>query len=64
MKHILELKLYLITDASPSHRGIPERRMIKAEIDGMLAAEFCKDLLAPVNAAYEDEKARILGKVG
>ena len=38
--------------------------MIKAEIDGILAAEFCKDLLAPVNAAYEDEKARILGTVG
>lgn len=38
--------------------------MVKAEIDGILAAEFCQDLLAPVNAAYEDEKARILGDVG
>ena len=38
--------------------------MVKAEIDGILAAEFCQDLLAPVNAAYEDEKARILGEVG
>ena len=37
--------------------------MVKAEIDGILAAEFCQDLLAPVNAAYEDEKARILGDV-
>ena len=35
--------------------------MVKAEIDGILAEEFCKDLLAPVNAAYEDEKARIYG---
>ena len=35
--------------------------MVKAEIDGILAAEFCQDLLAPVVAAYEDEKARILG---
>ena len=35
--------------------------MVKAEIDGILAAEFCQDLLAPVNAAYADEKARILG---
>ena len=34
--------------------------MIKAEIDGILAAEFCQDLLAPVVAAYEDEKRRIL----
>lgn len=38
--------------------------MVKAEIDGILAAEFCQDLLAPVNAAYEDEKARILGEGG
>ena len=37
--------------------------MVKAEIDGILAAEFCQDLLAPVQAAYEDEKARIMGKV-
>ena len=33
--------------------------MIKAEIDGILAAEFCQDLLAPVIDAYEDEKRRI-----
>ena len=38
--------------------------MVKAEIDGILAAEFCQDLLAPVVEAYENEKARILGKVG
>ena len=38
--------------------------MVKAEIDGILAAEFCQDLLAPAQAAYKDEKARILGKVG
>ena len=37
--------------------------MVKAEIDGILAAEFCQDLLAPVVEAYEDEKARILGNV-
>ena len=36
--------------------------MVKAEIDGILAAEFCQDLLAPVITTYEDEKARILGK--
>ena len=35
--------------------------MIAAEINAILAAEFCQDLLAPVNAAYEDERARILG---
>ena len=37
--------------------------MIKAEIDGILAEEFCQDLLAPVNTVYEDEKARIFGEV-
>ena len=37
--------------------------MIKAEIDGILAEEFCQDLLAPVTTAYEDEKARIFGEV-
>ena len=35
--------------------------MVAAEINAILAAEFCQDLLAPVVAAYEDEKARILG---
>ena len=35
--------------------------MVKAEIDGILAAEFCQALLAPVVEAYQDEKARILG---
>ena len=38
--------------------------MVKAEIDGILETEFCQELLAPVQVAYEDEKARILGKVG
>ena len=38
--------------------------MIAAEINGILAAEFCQDLLAPVVEAYENEKARILGEVG
>ena len=37
--------------------------MVKAEIDGILAAEFCQALLAPVVEAYADEKARILGDV-
>ena len=46
------------------YRGVSEGRgMVKAEIDGILAAEFCQVLLAPVVEAYEDEKARILGVV-
>ena len=35
--------------------------MVTAEINAILAAEFCQDLLAPVVAAYEDEKDRLLG---
>ena len=37
--------------------------MVKADIDGILAAEFCQALLAPVVEAYEDEKDRIFGSV-
>ena len=36
--------------------------MVAAEINGILAAEFCQDLLAPVVETYENEKARILGE--
>ena len=35
--------------------------MVAAEINHILAAEFCQDILAPVVAAYEDERDRILG---
>ena len=35
--------------------------MVTAEINAILAAEFCQELLAPVVEAYADEKARILG---
>ena len=36
--------------------------MVAAEINAILAAEFCQELLAPVVTAYEHEKARILGE--
>ena len=36
--------------------------MVAAEINAILAAEFCQELLAPIVAAYEDERARILGE--
>ena len=35
--------------------------MVTAEINAILAAEFCQALLAPVVEAYQDEKGRILG---
>lgn len=38
--------------------------MVAAEINAILAEEFCQDLLAPVKAAYEDERDRILGENG
>ena len=37
--------------------------MVTAEINAILAEEFCQDLIAPVKAAYEDEKARILSDI-
>lgn len=37
--------------------------MVAAEINAILAEEFCQDLLAPVTAAYEDERARIMREV-
>ena len=38
--------------------------MIAGEINSILAKEHCADLIAPVIATYEAEKARILGEAG
>ena len=35
--------------------------MVAAEINAILAAEFCQELIAAVLEQYEDEKARLLG---
>ena len=43
--------------ATEAHQESP---MVKVAIEQVIAEEFCKDRLAPVTAAYEDEKARIL----
>ena len=43
--------------ATEAHQESP---MVKVAIEQVIADEFCKDILAPVVAAYEDEKARIL----
>ena len=37
-----------------------ESPMVKVAVDEVIADEFCKDSIAPVIKAYEDEKARIL----
>ena len=59
------IQSYMVKERLLEHKTVMDAYqkggMIKAEIDGILAEEFCKDILAPVNTAYEDEKARILG---
>ena len=47
--------------AMQAYKEIP---MVKAEIDAILADDFCQELLAPVVSAYEEEKAKILEAVG
>ena len=63
-----KIQAYIIRERLLEHSSALEAYqkggMVKAEIDGILAAEFCQDLLAPVVEAYEDEKARILGEAG
>lgn len=46
--------------AMQAYKEIP---MVKTEVDAILAEDFCQELLAPVVSAYEEEKARVLGKV-
>ena len=46
--------------ATEAHQESP---MVKVAIDEVIAEEFCQDRLAPVTAAYEDEKARILADI-
>lgn len=41
-----------------------EYPVVKSYVDTILADDFCQELLAPVVSAYEEEKARVLGKVG
>ena len=38
--------------------------VVAGDLNAILAKEFYQELLAPVVAAYEDEKARILGEAG
>ena len=60
------IQSYIIRERLIEHGSVIEvyqrGGMVKAEIDSILAAEFCQDLLASVNVAYEDEKARILAE--
>ena len=69
VKHAAErIQSYIIRERLLEHdspiEAYQKGGMVKAEIDGILAAEFCQDILAPVVETYENEKARILGNVG
>ena len=57
---------YMIHERLLEHASATDRKdgMVKAEIDDILAIEFRQDLLAPMNAAYTEERARILGEAG
>ena len=58
------IQSYMVKERLLEHDSIIEvyqkGGMVKAEIDGILAEEFCTDLLAPLHEVYETEKARIL----
>ena len=42
------------------HEAYRDGGLVTAEINAILAEEFCQDLIAPVKAAYEEERDRIL----
>ena len=58
-----KIQSYMIRERLLEHDSVIEvyqrGGMVKAEIDGILANEFCQELLAPVVEAYEAEKARL-----
>ena len=53
-----------LVDQDSAMEAYQQGGMVTAEINEILAEEFCQDLLAPVITAYEDERAKILGKNG
>ena len=53
-----------LVDHDSAMEAYQQGGMVASEINEVLAAEFCQDLLAPVIEMYEEEKARILGAVG
>ena len=59
-----KIQSYLARERLASYNSLQEAYrdggMVTAEINAILAEEFCQDLLAPIISAYEDEKARIL----
>ena len=52
-----------IEECDTAIQAYKEYPVVKSYADAILAEEFCQELLAPVVSAYEEEKARVLGKV-
>ena len=56
---------YIVRQRLEEHPSVIEAYqqggMVAAEINAILAEEFCQDLIAPIVEAYEDERVRILG---
>ena len=59
--HIIRERLASYPSLQAAYR---DGGMVTAEINAILADEFCAELLAPLYEVYESEKAQILGKVG
>ena len=49
-----------IEECDTALQAYKEYPVVKSYVDAILADDFCRELLAPVVAAYEDEKDRIL----
>ena len=60
------IQSYMIRERLNEHDSVmtvyQKGGIVAAEIHAILAEEFCQDRLAPVVAAYENEKTRILAK--
>ena len=59
-----KIQSYIVKQRLEEHptpmKAYQQGGMVTAEINAILAAEFCQDLIAPVQTAYEDEKEKIL----
>ena len=53
-----------IEECDTAMQAYKEYPIVKSYVDEILADNFCQELIAPVVSAYEEEKARVLGKVG
>ena len=61
-----KIQSYIVRQRLEEHptpmKAYQQGGMVAAEINAILAAEFCQDLIAPVQTAYEDEKEKILAE--